>query len=139
MVQEGRLMDAILVALHPRWAEAILSGAKTVEVRRRAMNVASGSLMVIYATGPVGQVIGLCRVDAVSRGPAEKLWERFGPRTALAHQDFLSYLAGSEATCLELEEPRTCSPRRLGFRPPQSWMRLSSENPAHRDLLSALP
>lgn len=127
--------DAVLFALRVRWAEAILSGQKTVEVRRSSVAVSEGCLAVLYATAPLGHVLGCCRIDAVYRGPAVPMWRRFGPRTGLTRDAFLGYLDGSEATCIELSRPRRTPPAPLSFAPPQSWMRLQPDCPAHLELL----
>jgi predicted transcriptional regulator len=130
--------QAIMLALHPKWAEAILSGTKSVEVRRQTMHLDSGTSIVLYATTPISRVLGLCRLDAVHRGPAEGLWRRFGTRTGLSRDAYLGYLAGADATCIELSEARRCEPTPLDFYPPQSWMRLDGDRTEHRDLLRRL-
>jgi predicted transcriptional regulator len=62
-------MDAIpdftrdlLVSLHPRHASNILSGEKTVELRRRfPERHMRGALALIYSTSPVQAIVGVAR------------------------------------------------------------------------------
>ena len=132
------MRKAAIFALSPRWAQAILDGSKTVEVRRRPIGIEGGCLAVLYATAPLRHVLGSCCVDAVHRGPAAQMWRRFGSRTGLTKIAFLEYLEGSEATCIELSDPRTIAPIPLAFPPPQSWMHLQRDCKDHLQLLDAL-
>ena len=66
-------MDAIpeftrdlLVSLHPRHASNILSGEKTVELRRRFPEQhMRGALALIYSTTPVQAIVGVARIRHV--------------------------------------------------------------------------
>lgn len=139
MVQDLELKDHILLSLRAHWAEEILSENKTIEVRRRPMNLREGTTAVLYSGPPHSGVLGVCRIDAVHRGDPSDLWQVFGERTALAREDYHAYLQGAEATCLVLSGPRRVEkPVPLGFRPPQSWMRLSSALREHRVLIQGI-
>jgi predicted transcriptional regulator len=134
MVREVRPL-AVLISIHPRWAEAILSGEKTVEVRRRPPD-AQGALMLMYATAPESRVIGRARIGSVQRGTPEDLWDRFGARSALGRDEFLTYLAGAPSPgVLELVEIAALRPRPLVFPAPQSWMWLDDANRDHASLI----
>jgi predicted transcriptional regulator len=134
MVREVRPI-AVLISLHPQWAEAILSGEKTVEVRRRPPD-APGALMLMYATAPESRVIGRARIASVQRGTPEELWDRFGARSALVRDEFLTYLAGAPSPgVLELVEVAALRPRPLAFPAPQSWMWLDDTNCDHASLV----
>lgn len=88
-----------LLSLRPRFAEALLDGTKTVEIRRRNARLEPGSICLIYASSPVRALVGAFQVDAVYVASAATLWERFGARTALARSEFDAYLAGSPSPC----------------------------------------
>ena len=68
-------MDAIpeftrdlLVSLHPRHASNILSGEKTVELRRRFPEQhIRGALALIYSTTPVQAIVGVARIKHVAQ------------------------------------------------------------------------
>lgn len=67
-------MRTILLALAPRFAQAIYDGAKGFEFRRVAMQVEPGDLVVIYESAPVSQVTGHFTIGAMRVGsPAEML------------------------------------------------------------------
>src|SRR4051794_32919901 len=44
--------DAI-ISIHPSYADAILAGEKTIELRRRIPNISQGARLWIYATRPI--------------------------------------------------------------------------------------
>ena len=53
------------MSLRPRFAYAILSGAKTVELRRMRVSATPGTTIIIYASSPVMSVVGLATLAAV--------------------------------------------------------------------------
>jgi predicted transcriptional regulator len=79
-----------MISLHPEWAEAILEGRKTVEFRRAAP-ASEVSHVVIYATKPVGEVVGYFSVRSVHTGSPSNLWKRFGARGAISRRRFRDY------------------------------------------------
>lgn len=122
---------ALVLSLKPRFAEAILTGDKTVELRRILPHITIPTHALLYATGPARSLVGTCVVRSVARLPADELWQRHGADTALTRPEFDAYLAGrSEAAALFLEQAQklpTPIPLRVlrqaeGFRPPQSFM-----------------
>ena len=48
----------LLLSLRPRFAQAILSGAKTVEVRRRPVNAPPQTPIILYASSPTMAIVG---------------------------------------------------------------------------------
>lgn len=131
---------AALLSLRPPFAEAIIAGEKTVEVRRRPPRLDTGSLLVLYAGAPMRAVIGTARLAALATGDAETLWEHFGSGTGIHRAEFDTYLSGAgQPTCLVLEHARMVDPLPLNFAPPQSWIRLRRDRASHRRLMQALP
>lgn len=127
-----RMVDparALVLSLKPRFAEAILDGTKTVEVRRVMPRITVPTLALLYASGSVRALVGTCVVRSVARYPADELWQLHGADTALSRTEFDTYLHGRDcgvALLLERPEP-LAAPVPLhtlrqahGFRPPQS-------------------
>ena len=127
-----RLLDparALVLSLKPRFAEAILAGTKTVEVRRVMPRITIPTLALLYASGSSRALVGTCVVRSVARYPADELWHLHGTDTALSRAEFDAYLEGRDcgvALLLECPEP-LAAPIPLhtlrqahGFRPPQS-------------------
>ena len=120
---------ALVLSLKPRFAEAILAGKKTVELRRIMPRITIPTLALLYASGPERSLVGTCIVHSVARLAVDELWRRHGAKTALSRPEFDAYLSGrDEGVALFLEQPdRLPAPiplqalrRADNFRPPQS-------------------
>ena len=129
MLDEDRM---VVLSLKPRFAEAILAGVKTVELRRTVPKIVvptRGALL--YATTPVRALLGNCIITSVESVDLAVLWGKHGSKSDLSHDEFQQYFDGADVgTALELDEPQAFSrpiplqdlreyPR--GFRPPQSF------------------
>ena len=55
----------LFLSLKPRFAEAIVSGEKTIELRRRPPQIDTPTEALIYASSPTKELIGACWVDDV--------------------------------------------------------------------------
>lgn len=131
----------LFVSLKPRFAEMILNGEKTVEIRRVAPTISPGALVIFYASSPSMQVVGSGRVGALDRASPTALWERHRDGCGLTRSEFRGYLAGVRgAVAITLGDvrrlPRTIPLTELGrllwagFRPPQSWRYLDADKAA---------
>lgn len=96
--------------------------------------------MLLYATRPVGAVVGHCVAKAVVRASAERLWTVAGAHSAMTAGEFACYLDDAPAPgAIEIVAPHMLSvPLPLRFRPPQSWMWLLSEERLHVELLHSV-
>ena len=134
----------LLISIRPRFADLILTGAKTVELRRVRPAVESGDRVLLYASSPVRELIGSCIVASVDVGPAADIWPTHGPRTGVTQLEFDRYFDGAaRAVAISLRDarrvlrPRTLSELRErlpGFVPPQSFGYLSAEDVDQLDI-----
>ena len=121
----------VVLSLKPRFAEAILAGDKTVELRRTAPKIEVPTRALLYATTPVRALLGTCIVTDVQSADLAVLWREHRSRCALAYQEFQRYFEGLEVgTALTLAQPHSLSSRvplqdlrakPRGFQPPQSF------------------
>lgn len=135
---------ALVLSLKPRFAEAILAGTKTVEVRRVRPRITVPTPALMYASGNARALVGTCVVLSVARYPADELWRLHGADTELLRTEFDVYLQGRDcgvALLLERPEP-LAAPIPLhtlrqehSFRPPQSFAYVSHAQ--RRRLLAA--
>jgi predicted transcriptional regulator len=126
-----------IISIHPRHAHAILDGDKTIELRRRIPTVSIGTRLWIYATRPIGAVIGAAIVERIVRGDPEAIWLRFGHQTGIERSEYDAYFDGAqEAIALMLTQPQRSVRHvaiehlrhlRQGFHPPQVLMWISCE------------
>jgi len=128
------LSSPLIFSITPYWAEMILSGRKTVELRRRPPKLAQCVAALIYETRPRMQISALCSVGPVISAAVGTLWARVGEASGLHREGFERYFDGlptAHAIVLSgvtaLKEPVLLQDLRdtIGFRPPQSWCRAS--------------
>lgn len=127
--------NAVLISIHPQYANKIISGEKRIEFRRRWTKV-DVSTIVIYSTAPVGRIVAIANVVKTISGSPTKLWE-FGraPGTGITREKLFEYLKGTRiATAIELgavqEFTSAVEPSMVfgeGFRPPQSFRYMRPE------------
>jgi len=79
-----------LISIHPEYAEAILAGEKRVEFRKKPI-AQDVTHVILYATKPIGAVIGAFSVDGQQTGSPDRLWERFSAVSGIDREKFESY------------------------------------------------
>jgi predicted transcriptional regulator len=135
MNQEHR---PLLLSLRPRFAQAILAGEKTAELRRRRVCVEPGTPVVLYASSPLRAVVGTARVSAVRVLTPEGGWRSHGKNTALTREEYYSYLSGTDIACLIYLDQVVRLPAALPlgelrrahrFHPPQSYRFVTYDDP----------
>ena len=131
----GNIKDA-LISIKPGYAQAILEGTKTVELRRRIPRTEQGTRLWIYATLPLGAIVGSAIVDDIIEETPAKIWNVYMDKTAVSRREFNKYFNGTNrALALVLSD--VVKRRRIGieklrelpegFHPPQVLMRLSRQ------------
>lgn len=122
-----------LMSIHPEYAEALLDGTKTVELRRsRFANDISHIL--IYATSPVQKVLGWAKTGPIKEGSPTRIWETHKGQAGISRSTYRAYFQGSRrAIAIHVMSPQWLpTPLSLseiddGLQAPQSWRYLSLE------------
>jgi predicted transcriptional regulator len=65
----------VLLSIHPEFAEQILNGSKRFEYRKSIFKNGDVKTIVIYATQPVGKVIGEFNIGGIIKKSPDDLWE----------------------------------------------------------------
>ena len=127
-------VSAAVFALKPEWADLILSGTKTVEIRRGRMKRMIDR-MLIYRTG-TGLIVGEARVKGMHAAPPETIWRGYGTesrnpekpvrRVCERRRQAVRIPSGKPHP---LRKPKTLSDIGLK-RAPQSWCYLPETGPA---------
>lgn len=96
----------VLLSIKPEYAERILSGEKKFEFRKNIFKKNSVDTVVIYATMPVGKVIGEFKVgDILSSSPSE-LWNKTKKHAGISHSFFNEYFEKKErAFAISIKSP----------------------------------
>lgn len=121
----------ILLSIKPEYAEKILNGTKRFEYRRALYRNKDVRAVVIYATKPVGKVVGEFEVGGLLSDDPESLWASTKKHSGITKQFFMSYFENREmafaikvANPIRYDEPRPLSDL-VGSSPaPQSFMYL---------------
>lgn len=122
---------ALFLSLRPRFAELLLSGAKTVELRRVRPAVSAGTTVLLYASSPTMKLVGRAEVAEISMSPLSQIWREHGPETGITRSEYDDYFEGADeavaiklANICRLDKPRALQDLRTrlaGFQPPQSY------------------
>lgn len=83
-----------LMSIKPQFAFRLLSGEKRVEFRRRS-TAKTITHIVVYATQPVGAVVGVLEVEDLAQGTPRALWRTFSNVGGIKRADFFAYFSGS--------------------------------------------
>lgn len=127
---------ALFLSLRPRYADLLLEGHKTVELRRVRPAAAEGSIVLLYAASPAMTLVGRAEVGQIHVAGLDEIWRNHGAETGITRAEYSRYFAGVDrAVAIELkrirrlERPRPLEDLRqrlAGFRPPQSYRYLDS-------------
>ena len=121
-------MIDVLMSVKPPYVDMIVSGSKTVEIRKRAVRVPPGARIWIYATSPRRQVVASARLEEVALDTADEIWRAFGDRAGIDRSGFDAYVGDSRLVAAlaltevtELDVPLCPRSETRAFRPPQSY------------------
>jgi predicted transcriptional regulator len=82
-------MREVVLAIKPKHAQDILSGTKTVELRKC---FGQGiDRIFLYATSPEKAIIGCVDVKSIVRKPSKDLWEVYSSQVGISQEDFIEY------------------------------------------------
>ena len=133
-------MTDILMSIKPPYVDMLVSGCKTVEIRKRAVRAPAGARIWIYATNPRRQVVASARLEAVAVEAPDEIWRSFGDRAGIDRREFDAYVGGARLVSaltlteiIELDAPLCPRGETPAFRPPQSYAFLRNT-----ELLAAL-
>ena len=94
-----------LLSIKPEYAEKILSGVKKYEFRKVIFKKDIDTV-VIYATKPVGMVIGEFKVDDILRDQPHELWEKTKKYSGVTQSFFDQYFDGRTlAFAIQVKNP----------------------------------
>lgn len=126
---------AVLISIHPKYIELILSGEKRLEFRR-SWAATPVSNLVIYGCAPVKRIVAVAEIKATIWGSRTKLWNIAKKQGgAITRRELLAYLNGKKiAVAIELFNVKSIvgglDPKVLlgyEFRPPQSFMYIDND------------
>lgn len=101
------LTKTVLLSVKPTYAHLLVSGIKTIELRRRfPEDLKEGTRCIVYATSPVKKVIGECTIKKVHGLAIHSLWKKYGHDAMVSWADFSRYYENTDmGYALEITKP----------------------------------
>jgi predicted transcriptional regulator len=135
----------LVFSIQQRYAEQIIRGRKTIELRKRFSRAHRGSWFLVYATKPLGAVVGAARISEVENAHVADIDESTLDRACVDRHELLRYASGCTelwkihlSDVIPLEEPLSLQllskdldvtlqpPQSFGHAPPGSaWGRVT--------------
>lgn len=123
----------VLLSIKPEYADRILNGEKRFEFRKAMFKNSNVKTVVIYATMPVGKVVGEFEIDRIIKDRPSKLWQITRGFSGITQDFFESYFYGREAgyaigvkKAIRYEEPLDLKMFLPTGIPPQSFCYLTA-------------
>jgi predicted transcriptional regulator len=122
-----------LLSIRPEFARAIFTGRKTVEFRRSRLPD-DITTVVVYATQPIGFVLGWFTIAGISESTPDGLWRRYRLSGAIGRKAYFDYFDGAPRAfgievdkATALRRPLGLDELLPGLRPPQSCQYLAAD------------
>lgn len=96
----------VLLSIKPEYAEKIFSGEKKYEFRKVGFKNQSIQTVVVYATMPVGKIIGEFSIKQIHKDEPKKIWKKTKKYSGVEESFFNDYYDGKEyAIAIEIDKP----------------------------------
>jgi len=123
------MKTSVLLSIKPEFALAIFTGKKKYEFRRVIFKNTNINKVYVYASRPIGCVIGEFEIETILTSDPESLWKKTQAAAGITKEYFDKYFNGRDvAHALKVnatrhyETPMTLKELFNIDRPPQSFM-----------------
>ena len=82
----------IILSIHPRHVDRIMSGEKLYEYRKRVP--VDIKYLVVYATAPVKKIVAFIEIDSVLKNTPQYIWENTQEYAGISYEFFMEYYRG---------------------------------------------
>jgi len=83
--------NALVMSIRPQYAERLLTGKKSVEIRKSFAGHWQGQRVTLYASAPAKRLVGEARIERVFTGAPDQVWEMYGEGIGCARGEFDQY------------------------------------------------
>lgn len=128
---------ALFLSVRPKYADRILHGIKTVELRRMRPSISEGDLIIIYISSPMKEIRAISIVESISCDKPDNLWKEVKAKAGVTRSEYEDYFNGAKVgVAIYIKEVRELafpialsSLRKIwpNFRPPQSYRYVSED------------
>lgn len=96
----------VLLSIKPEYANQILEGKKLFEFRKSVFKKIGVKTIVIYATMPIGKIIGEFEVSEIMSGHPSEVWEATAKYSGITLPFFNNYFNGRKtAHAIKVKNP----------------------------------
>jgi predicted transcriptional regulator len=85
----------LFLSIKPIFARKILSGTKTIELRRVRPNVTPGNTVLIYSSSPEMALLGSAQVEEILSDTPSDLWGQVKDNAGVSRREYNAYFSGS--------------------------------------------
>ena len=85
------MSNAAILSIKPIYANQILRGTKTVELRKSSMGFATGDVVLVYSSAPEQRFAFWFRIQRVESLGVSEMWKRYEPVLGIKHEDYADY------------------------------------------------
>ncbi len=124
----------VLLSIKPEFVDRIFSGEKRFEYRKVIFKNPEVKSVVIYATKPVGKVVGEFEIKRIYSDSPSKLWTQTSDFSGVCQHFYEHYFSGRKLgyaievlNLIKYQEPVDPYEAWEGFFPPQSFMYLAAD------------
>jgi predicted transcriptional regulator len=97
----------ILLSIKPEFVDEIFKGKKRFEYRRAIFKRTDIRKVVVYATKPVGLIIGEFYIEQIIKANPQLLWEKTSEQSGISKTFFDDYFEGKEfGFALQIKSPK---------------------------------
>ncbi|PWU11123.1 MAG: hypothetical protein C5B50_24050 [Verrucomicrobia bacterium] len=141
------MSTAAILSIKPIYANQILAGSKTIELRKSSMGLRAGDVILVYSSAPEQKLSFWFRIECVEKLPVREMWSKHHQTLGINEEDYLAYFldvplavgfhvgAVHPLRPIHLAEVEELVP---GFVPPQGIIWLKDELGRFRNLLARL-
>lgn len=129
--------SVVLLSVRSPHVDRLLTGTKTVELRRRPWRVADGTTVLLYRSKERQAIVGSLVVESTVVGSPSRIWSSHGAKSGLTRREYRNYFTGSSTAVAievrsvrELQEPLSLAELRRrspSFHVPQSYRFMASD------------
>jgi len=120
----------IILSIKPEFAKKIFDGSKNYEYRRRIFKNSKVTHVVVYASSPVGKIIGEFEIDTILDETIKKLWLLTKDSSGIDKGFFYKYFINRDkGYAIKIKNANLFDKEydileRYGVKPPQSFLYL---------------
>lgn len=96
----------VLLSIKPEYAYKIFSGEKKFEYRKIIFKK-NIKFVIVYATKPVGKIIGEFEIEDIIKGNSEQIWELTKEYAGIEKEKFNNYFLNKKnAFAIKIKNPK---------------------------------